>query len=195
MDRLPPSFTSLYRLVLRATSASVLHHSTARKNLCKLWRPTFDGGAQVVRELQSYQLPQSERIRRERLLSIFQRRVDVTLTLLLNSANYRGVPHRVIRNLNLLRKRHVDWVHGSYYAQLSKNAWKPQLPPTAPEYSPKPLVPESYRAAIAQARRRENKEADECCWDALGEVVKMAEGRHNLSLGRVRLKPWVIEKS
>ncbi|KIJ07362.1 hypothetical protein PAXINDRAFT_90534 [Paxillus involutus ATCC 200175] len=195
MSRLPPAFTSLYRLVLRSTSASVLHHTIARKNLCKLWRPAFDAAAQVVRELQSHQLSQMERTRRERLLSILQLRVDATLTLLLNSANSRGIPHQVVRNLNLLRKRHVDWVQGGYYSQLSKNAWKPQLSPTAPEYSPRSLIPESHRAAVIQARRRENKQVDERCWNALGEVVRMAEGRHNMSLGRVRLKPWAMEKS
>ncbi|KIK96344.1 hypothetical protein PAXRUDRAFT_826056 [Paxillus rubicundulus Ve08.2h10] len=195
MNRLPPTFMSLYRLVLRSTSASVLHHTVARKNLCKLWRPAFDAAARVVRELQTHQLSQMQRTKRERLLNIFQLRVDATLNLLLNSANSRGIPHQVVRNLNLLRKRHIDWVHGGYYSQLSKNAWKPQLSPKAPEYSPKSLIPESQRATVIQARRRKNKQADERCWNALGEVVRMAEGRHNMSLGRVRLKPWAMERS
>ena len=33
---------------------------------------------------------------------------------------------------------------------------------------------------------------DEQCWDALGEAVRMAEARHNLSFGRIRLKRWSI---
>ncbi|KAF9237872.1 hypothetical protein BU15DRAFT_88562 [Melanogaster broomeanus] len=192
MGRLPPSFTSLYRLVLRATSASVLHHTGARKNFRKLWRPAFDAAAQVFRELQSCQ---SKSIGHERLLNIFQRRVDGSLTLLVNSANYRGVPHQVVRNLNLLRQGNIGWVQGHYYVSLTKNAWKPQLSPTAPEYSPKAIVPDTHRAAMVQIIRRENLQVNERCWNGLGEVVKMAEGRHNLCLGRVRMKRWEMEKS
>jgi hypothetical protein len=74
MGRLPPSFTSLYRLFLRASSASVLHQNAARKQLRRLFRPVFDAAARVVGDLQSNQLSRSERTRREHFLNIFQQR-------------------------------------------------------------------------------------------------------------------------
>ena len=51
--RLPPSFTSLYRLFLRTSSAAVLHQRRAQINLRKRWRPVFDAGAKVTKELQN----------------------------------------------------------------------------------------------------------------------------------------------
>ena len=74
MDRLPTSFTSLYRLFLRASSASVLHQNASRKQLRQLFRPVFDAAAQVVGDLQNNQLSPSERMRREHFLNTFQQR-------------------------------------------------------------------------------------------------------------------------
>lgn len=51
--RLSPTFTSLYRLFLRTTSASVLHHTAAKRNLRRLWRPTFDNAVQVTKRLEN----------------------------------------------------------------------------------------------------------------------------------------------
>lgn len=50
---LPPSFTSVYRLFLRATSSSVLNHRSSTRRLRRLWRPTFSQAADVIRRLQS----------------------------------------------------------------------------------------------------------------------------------------------
>jgi hypothetical protein len=186
MGRLPPSFTSLYRLFLRASSASVLHQNAARKQLRRLFRPVFDAAARVVGDLQSNQLSRSERTRREHFLNIFQQRMDGTLSLLLNSAQYRGVPHRAIYNLNRLRKAHTVWIYGKYYSG-SKNAWDPKA---AVADNSKPRAPQRPR----DIDRIERNQVHEHCWDALGEIVKMAEGRHNLSLGRLHLKPWTSEK-
>lgn len=74
MHRLPPSFISLYRLFLRASSASVLHQNEARKQLRRLFRPVFDAAAQVVKDLHSNQLSPSKRIRSECFLDTFQQR-------------------------------------------------------------------------------------------------------------------------
>lgn len=74
MSGLPSSFTSLYRLFLRASSASVLHQNTARKQLRRLLRPVFDAAACVVRDLQNNRLSHLERIRHERFLNTFQQR-------------------------------------------------------------------------------------------------------------------------
>lgn len=201
MNKLPSSFISLYRLFLRAGSASVLHQKAARKQLRWLFRPIFDVAARVVGDLQSNQLSRSERARRELFLDIFQQRstwmnysllvsshlsVDGSLSLLLNSAQYRGVPHRAIYNLNRLRNAHAVWTHRKYYSG-AKNAWNPKV---AVAHNLKPHAPQRPR----DMDRMEKDRIQERCWDAFGEVVRMAEGRHNLSLGRLHLKPWTLEK-
>lgn len=112
--------------------------------------------------------------------------VDGTLSLLLNSAQYRGVPHRAIYNLNRLRKAHAVWIHGKHYSG-SKNAWNPKA---AVADNSKPRAPQRPR----DIDRMERNRVHEHCWDALGEIVRMAEGRHNLSLSRLNLKPWTSEK-
>lgn len=112
--------------------------------------------------------------------------MDGTLSLLLNSAQCRGIPHRVIYNLNRLGKAHVIWIRGKYYSG-SKNAWNPKA---AVAGNSKARVPQNPR----DIDRMEKNRVHERCWDALGEVMRMAEGRHNLSLGRLYLKPWTLEK-
>jgi hypothetical protein len=64
--KLPPSFTSLYRLFLRASSASVLHHRTATRHVQTLWKPTFREAAVVSLKLQSPTLGTSEKERLEK---------------------------------------------------------------------------------------------------------------------------------
>jgi len=51
-NRLPRTVTSVYRLFLRTSSAAVLHNVRACTNLRKRWRPSFDGVAKIVKELQ-----------------------------------------------------------------------------------------------------------------------------------------------
>ena len=59
--RLPPSFTSSYRLFLRASSASVLHHRAATRYVRILWKPTFREAAVVIHKLQNPTLGISEK--------------------------------------------------------------------------------------------------------------------------------------
>ena len=59
--RLPADFTSLYRLFLRATGASVLNKGYPTQRLRRLWRPSFESAAQVVHRLQGALLQESER--------------------------------------------------------------------------------------------------------------------------------------
>lgn len=59
--RLPPSFTSSYRLFLRASSASVLHHRVGTRYIRALWKPTFREAAAVIHKLQSPTLEISEK--------------------------------------------------------------------------------------------------------------------------------------
>ncbi len=48
---LPSRLTSLYRLTLRAASASVKHHAGATRNLRALYRPVFEDAAKVAKDL------------------------------------------------------------------------------------------------------------------------------------------------
>ncbi|KAG1716220.1 hypothetical protein ID866_960 [Astraeus odoratus] len=191
MGLLPSTFRALYRLVLRATSASVLHNIKARKNLFRLWRPIFDRAGQVTRDLETKTLAPTVRLYHEELLNTWQKRMDHTLTFLLSSAQSRGLSHRVVRNVNILSEAHRLWIRANYYRGAKR--WNPHLPPSSPTYDPKSLLPADMRAVRKRDRRREAKVLDERCWDALGEVIRMAEARHNLSLGRHRMRPWKIE--
>jgi len=47
-NALPPSFTSLYRLFLRLSSASVLHYQPAKLNLIARYRPAFEEAAKLT---------------------------------------------------------------------------------------------------------------------------------------------------
>lgn len=71
-NKLPSSFTSLYRLFIRASSASALHHRAATRNLRKLWKPTFREAAVVIHKLQSPTLEISERERLEKWRSVWE---------------------------------------------------------------------------------------------------------------------------
>jgi len=64
--KLPRSFTSLYRLFLRASSASVLHHRAATRYVRTLWKPTFREAAVVILKLQSPTLGTSQKERLEK---------------------------------------------------------------------------------------------------------------------------------
>ncbi len=70
--KLPPSFTSLYRLFLRVSSASVLHHRAATRYVRTLWKPTFREAAVVIHELQSPTLGISEKEKLERWRSLWE---------------------------------------------------------------------------------------------------------------------------
>jgi len=182
--RLPPTFISLYRLFLRAISASVLHQSGAKRDLRRLWRPTFVGAAEVVHRLQSYSQESTERAKLEAWLELWNTRMDSTLNLLYLSSQSRGLPHQLTRNLSRLQRGHLKWTR-NHYSTISKT-WRPHLDPSSPEYAPKVFVSQK---AISKARKTEErlrKQAafDRSCWGALGEVVRMAEGTHGISLGR-----------
>jgi len=70
--KLPPSFTSLYRLFLRVSSASVLHHRAATRYVRTLWKPTFREAAVVIHKLQSPTLGISEKEKLERWRSLWE---------------------------------------------------------------------------------------------------------------------------
>ena len=115
--------------------------------------------------------------------------VDHTLLLLANAAVSRGLAHRITRNLRWLRQSHVLWVEKLYHSH--KPFWKPQLPST--QYQPYSLPTPGSKPDHILRRNRRMRTFDEQCSNALGEVVKMAEGRHNTILGRLCLQRWQKE--
>ncbi|RDB24877.1 hypothetical protein Hypma_007432 [Hypsizygus marmoreus] len=173
--RLPASFTGLYRLFLRTCSASVLHHRVGTRNLRRLWRPTFDVAANVTRQLENNSQNNLEQAQLEEWLHKWEQRIDGTLALLYNSSQSRGLPHKLTRNLGLLVTRE----------QLRLNdprpmrAWEPQI-----RTSPSPPKQRDTRKEEKQ-KAREAFEAS--AWAPLSQVVKLAEGRDGISLGRLAL--------
>ncbi|KAG2073346.1 hypothetical protein BDR04DRAFT_1095274 [Suillus decipiens] len=186
-------FRSLYRLFLRTNSAVVLHHSPSKTQILRLWRPVFDEAALQIHRLQHHDVRSSEHKQIVRWLHIWHRRVDHTLSLLATAAVSRGLAHKITRNLKWLRQNHVLWVEKLYYSH--KPFWRSQLPQTSAKYQPYSLPTPGSRPDHILRKNREMRIFDEQCSNAIGEVVKMAEGRHEIILGRLRLKRWQQEWS
>lgn len=73
-SRLPSTFTSLYRLFLRTSSASVLQQRQAKRNLRKLWRPVFDDAVLVIKKLQNAPSSVAEQDSLEKWLKVWETR-------------------------------------------------------------------------------------------------------------------------
>ncbi|KZT22522.1 hypothetical protein NEOLEDRAFT_1097724 [Neolentinus lepideus HHB14362 ss-1] len=190
MIPLPPHFTSLYRLCLRATSASVLHQSFATKTLRTLVKPSFREAAKIIRQLQDAQAKaindHDAAIKaKEKWLEEWNERADNTLSLLLNSATSRGLANNLTRNLVRLQAHYRVWAERRYYT--SRGQWDPSLPPNDRRYQD-PSFAAQFNL-VKSGNKRENilrqQDITDAAWGALGEVVKMAEGRDRVSLGRV----------
>lgn len=108
--------------------------------------------------------------------------MDNTLTMLYSSSQSRGLPHELTRNISSLVDNNIKWSQRHYYSALK--TWKPQLPPDSEEYIPKPVIPTTQKGRNKAEKERRQKEFDRNAWGALGEVVRMAEGRDGLCLGR-----------
>ncbi|EUC62544.1 hypothetical protein RSOL_423190 [Rhizoctonia solani AG-3 Rhs1AP] len=119
---LNPEVRSLYRIFLRATSASVLHHSNATSCLRTRYRPVFE---HYVGLYQS-QATKADVIRE------WDERIDNTLSLLQNSAVSRGLPHKVTRSLSQL-------VHSRFMEQ--KHVLHPKYDPNRSATKPPSLSP------------------------------------------------------
>lgn len=61
--------------------------------------------------------------------------------------------------------------------------WNPQLPPDSPQYKPQPERPAQ---AAKRAKERKMKEFVEQALGPLREVVRMAEGRDEISFGNLK---------
>ncbi|KAI0629710.1 hypothetical protein C8Q77DRAFT_303951 [Trametes polyzona] len=173
---LPSTFRSLYRLFLRAASASVLAHPKATADLRKLWRPVFDNAAKTIRQLEGERLPNDRHDVLTHWYLRWEERMDNTISLLYSSAVSRGLSHRVTQNMHRMVQANATLREP---ARPLKKPWRGQLPPDSPEYKPKPLKP-------LTPTQMEMREIFSTSPRLLGEVVGMAESWGGLSLGRTR---------
>ncbi|KAH9965446.1 hypothetical protein BC827DRAFT_1126452 [Russula dissimulans] len=167
---LPPSFTSLYRLFLRASSVSVLHHQAATRHVRTLWKPTFREAAVVIHKLQS---PTPEKERLERWYCLWEQSMERTLSLLITSAQSRGLAHKLTRNLSFLHFGFQQYQEKTRYSATGN--WDPHQQ----EYKPA----RQARPSQIQAERFDGQ-----CWGSLEETARMAEGKSGLTLGRVEFR-------
>ncbi|KAF8661484.1 hypothetical protein AX16_001321 [Volvariella volvacea WC 439] len=192
--QLPQSFRSLYRLHLRTISAAVLHHRSARNNLRTLWRGKFDEAAGVYSRLVALsgsenqnEGPSTTRVERERerekcekWLTEWNKRMDNTLSLLYTSSQSRGLPHKLTRNLHLLK--FYTNADAKMRQRQVRRQWNPHLPPDSSQYKPQPL---SRKEQNKIERTKRWMEFDDRVWKDVEEVVRMAEGRDRLVLGKI----------
>ena len=94
--------------------------------------------------------------------------MDNTLSLLYNSAISRGLAHKLTRNLHALSHRRKVWLLSAY--ELPNAPWKPTGEPIQLKLN---------------KRQTDRSGPGESAWNMVGEVVRMAEGRDQLMLGRV----------
>ncbi|KAI9465198.1 hypothetical protein BJY52DRAFT_1114044 [Lactarius psammicola] len=155
--RLPPSFTSVYRLLLRTSSAAVLHHKSATRYVRTLWKPTFREAATIILRLQNPTLRTTEKAKLERWLCLWESSMDRTLSLLSTSAQSRGLAHNLTRNLAFLNFGFRQYQERTRYGPTLP--WNPQQQ----EYKP----PREARPSQIQAEKFDSQ-----CWGALEETCK-----------------------
>jgi len=179
MTQLQTEFTSVYRLFLRSLFAAVLHHPQATRNLRRLWRPMFESGARVTRQLQHSSVvkgsPESEL--HANWLKLWDQRINNTLALLYYSSQNRGLSHKLTRNLAFLVTSEHQRVR--FY---KLNAWDPRFPQQFSNLSSK-----------AKRKQEKNKKFQEFVarsWAPLDKVMKLAEAKDGLTLGKIRVKGW-----
>ncbi|EJT99543.1 hypothetical protein DACRYDRAFT_109643 [Dacryopinax primogenitus] len=169
---LPVRFTSLYRLVLRATSASVRHHGAASMQLQALYRPEFIEAAKVVKELER---KQEQDKAKERWYADWEQRMYNTISLLVLSANplKSNVPSRLTRNTSSLRYSLIGPMGSQRLRSTSR--WNPQKPQSI-------IV---RNAGIAsQSGNDEREEIYNAVGRVLDEAFAGAEGSAGIVLGR-----------
>jgi hypothetical protein len=197
--KLPASFTSLYRLFIRATPPAVLHHAAATRRLRRLYRPIFQEAALAIRKLEDQQnLSNGERRHLNDWLDEFDKRgecevsfsedgdaimhvftVDKTLSVLYNCSQSRGLPHDIVSRITSL----PSYNHGTL--RKKKHKWDPRLPPDSEKYQVKQSsLPIRARASKKQRQEETNERVKQHSLNALNCVMRMAEGREDLLLGR-----------
>ncbi|TFL02868.1 hypothetical protein BDV98DRAFT_504779 [Pterulicium gracile] len=167
---------SLYRLFLRTTTSSVLYHKVATLNLKSLYRFEFRNAAASVKKLEAATTPQTHLQAR---LQQWNERADNTLALLYNSSLYRGLPHRLTHNLALFVLGHHQ---RRRFAQKYSGVWKANLPANSPEYK----LPQVRNLGGKRSPRQQGEDAlNAGAFNALDEVVRLAEGRNKIFMGRM----------
>ncbi|KAI1788304.1 hypothetical protein LXA43DRAFT_1025782 [Ganoderma leucocontextum] len=177
---IPPTFHSLYRLLLRSTAASVLSQPHATSTLRNLWRPVFVQAASIMGKYRDNRLRPSRnrRISMNEWLHEWDRRIDNTLMFLYSSAVARGVPHQVTRNIFKIALK--DNIAPSPY-RLDGGVWDGTLPPNHPAYTPGHVK----RGRTKSQKQREKDVLSDKSSQLLNELIGMAEGFGNVSLGRL----------
>ena len=98
--------------------------------------------------------------------------MDGTLALLYSSATSRGLPHKLTRNLSFL-------FLSEYKESTRVRSWQPR--------NTYPVGGRIVDAKKAE-KRRVDEEFQQKTRDMVRQVVKLAEARDDISLGRVKLR-------
>ncbi|TFK71082.1 hypothetical protein BDN72DRAFT_838185 [Pluteus cervinus] len=112
------------------------------------------------------------------------RTVDRTLGILYTSSQTRGHSHRLVRNLAYMMLSERQRVLEDHHRRR-RRTWDGQQAADSEKYIPS--VPSAKeRRKDAQQRRWDAHRGQ--AWNAIGEVVRMAEGRDGVLLGRIVLE-------
>ncbi|KII95523.1 hypothetical protein PLICRDRAFT_662045 [Plicaturopsis crispa FD-325 SS-3] len=174
---LPPSLRAAYRLFLRVSRAATLAQPPATRALRRLYRPVFRAAARNAHLL--YRGRKS----RPHWQTIWDNRLDGTLSFLTRAAASRGLPHALTLNLLRLRTTHLAWTRAAFYK--TRGRWNPQSPPPAPSSPARASTSTNPAKQLREAKEARLARVNARGWGALGEVVSMAEARDGLFLGRV----------
>jgi hypothetical protein len=200
---LPAEFSFLYRLFLRASSATTLHNATSKRCLRRLYRPSFEAAATIIHRLQCLNETSGEAETLRRKLAIFDERGEYSskcflmcvievvsysannaLAFMLSSSRSRGLPHDVMKQLTHLELTNYYWV--TQHASHPKRIWDPQLPHNSEEYTLYPPTRYSRTAVKSFRKREEDFEFRNKMWGPLGEAIQMSQGRDNLICGKAQ---------
>ncbi|EAU91736.1 hypothetical protein CC1G_04504 [Coprinopsis cinerea okayama7 len=172
MESLPASFKSLYRLVLRSCSATVLHQPKATRHLRLIYRPVFDAASMMMHEYHRDGTNQERKEEIAKWFAVWNLRMDQTLDLLYNSSQTRGQPHEVTKNLSFL-------VHSE-----KRRQWDIEFEYPVWDAKATPTPAQTTKAYKRLEKRKLTHQFNDNSLGALTELVQMAEGRDDLCLGR-----------
>ena len=103
--------------------------------------------------------------------------VDNTLAMLYNSSQSRGLSHQLTRNLGYL-----VYAERQRVKAFRLPVWDPQKPGELVKLASRKLAAkQKHEQLVAKA------------WGPLSQVVKLAEAKDGLTLGRVAVKGWKAE--
>ncbi|EKM53601.1 uncharacterized protein PHACADRAFT_260038 [Phanerochaete carnosa HHB-10118-sp] len=175
----PPEFKSVYRLFLRSLLRSVGNQYGPFSNLRRLYRPLFRTAARNIIKLDDAER-EAQHANLRIWLQTWDRRVDGTLALLANASQTYGLPSTLLSNLALVHL-HVKL---PFLPLHRRSTWNSHQAQDGTNY----LVPD-YRPGTRETNRRLQelrwRQIDEDVYNPVGEAIKLAEGRNNLTLGRV----------